>query len=69
MVDIKELNIEIDKSGMTIPKIAERAGIPQRNLYNKLDGKSPFKADDIVGLTAALRLTNARRDQIFLVKK
>ena len=65
MVDIDKLKEKISESGMTIKAIAERAGIPRYTLDRKLKGQGDFTANDIVGLTRALRLRASERNDIF----
>lgn len=66
MVDIEMLKEKISESGMTIKAIAERAGIPRYTLDRKLRGQGEFTANDVVGLTRALRLSASERNNIFL---
>ena len=65
MVDLDRLKEIIKDSGMTYKAIGEKAGIEPYTLSRRLnDGK--FTADDIVGLTKALRLKRSERNDIFL---
>lgn len=64
--DIEKLLIEIEKSGMSIPTIAERANMDKYVLYNRLKGMGEWKASEITGLSKALRFTKRKRDEIFL---
>lgn len=67
MVDMDRLKAKIDDSGMTIPVVAERAKMKDYTLRRKLDGDgNNFTADEIVGLTKALRLKVSERNEIFL---
>ena len=69
MTDLEELKAIIKESGMTMVAVAEKAGMVRETLYNRLAGKGEFTASEIVGLTAALRLTVKQRDSIFFVRK
>lgn len=66
MVDINLLKTTIDESGMTLKAVAKRAGIPYHTLCRRLHGHGDFSADEIVGLTRALRLKVSERNDIFL---
>lgn len=66
MSDIARLREEIKESGMTMVEIARRAGIERVTLYNRLAGSGDFTAHEIIGLTRTLKLTKAKRDEIFL---
>lgn len=66
MVDIDMLKAKISDSGMTIKTISERSGIKRYTLDRKLRGQGNFTADDIVGLTKALKLKPSERNDIFL---
>lgn len=69
MTDFVLLNKVIMDSGMTITAITQRAGILRETFYNRMSGKSEFKASEIVALTKVLHLTIEQRDSIFLNEK
>ena len=65
MVDLDTLNKIVKDSGMTYKAIGEKSGIEPYTLSRRLaDGK--FTADEIVGLSKALRLKKSERNAIFL---
>lgn len=65
MVDLDKLKQVIADSGMTYKAIGEKSGIEPYTLSRRLvDGK--FTADEIVGLSKALRLKKSERNAIFL---
>ena len=65
MVDLDRLKDVIRDSGMTYKAIGEKSGIEPYTLARRLgDGK--FTADEIVGLSKALRLKKSERNAIFL---
>lgn len=65
MVDLDTLNKIVKESGMTYKAIGEKSGIEPYTLSRRLaDGK--FTADEIVGLSKALRLKKSERNAIFL---
>lgn len=65
MVDLERLKEIVKDSGMTYKAIGEKSGIEPYTLVRRLaDGK--FTADEIVGLSKALRLKKSERNAIFL---
>ena len=62
----ERLRQKIDKSGFTKTHIASKMNISRESLYNKLSGKTEFKASEIVCLAKMLGLTARQRDEIFL---
>lgn len=69
MTDSKKLSDEIADSGITITAIAKKLGITREGFYKKLNNETEFKASEISALQKILRLTNKKRDEIFLHKK
>lgn len=67
MVDMVKLKAKIDESGMSIPTIAERAKMKDYTLRRRLDGSGEdITAEEIVGLSRALKLKMSERNDIFL---
>lgn len=66
MTNLDMLRRKMDETGMTVVSIAEKSGILRETLYNRMSGKSEFKASEIQALTKVLRLTKKERDDIFL---
>lgn len=67
MVDMVRLKAKIDESGMSIPTIAERAKMKDYTLRRRLEGNGEdITADEIVGLSRALKLKMSERNEIFL---
>ena len=67
MVDMVRLKAKVAESGMSIPTIAERANMKDYTLRRRLDGNGEdITADEIVGLSKALRLKVSERNEIFL---
>ena len=65
MVDLDTLNKIVKDSGMTYKAIGAKSGIEPYTLARRLaDGK--FTADQILGLSKALRLKKSERNAIFL---
>lgn len=69
MTNRKKLSDEIIDSGMTITAIAKKIGITREEFYKKLNNETEFKALEISALQKILRLSNRKRDEIFLQKK
>lgn len=65
MTDVGILNKTISDSGVTITFLAEKLGITREGLYKKLNGKTEFKASEIVKVQNVLKLTDEKRDEIF----
>lgn len=67
MVDMVRLKAKIAESGMSIPTIAERAKMKDYTLRRRLEGNGEdITADEIVGLSRALKLKMSERNEIFL---
>lgn len=69
MVNIELLKQVINESGITMTALAKKANITRETIYNRLNGIGEFTASEIVGMTKALNLSGARRDEIFFANK
>ena len=65
MVDTVKLSKKIEQSGLTITALAAKSGMSRETFYNRMAGKSDFKASEITALTVVLQLSRAERDAIF----
>lgn len=65
MIDTKELENDIMKSGLKRKAIARELGITTAGLSKKIRNLSEFRASEIEKLTKTLGWTRERRDQIF----
>lgn len=66
MTNVGLLKDKVVKSGLRSDFIAERLGISRATWYNKLNGKSPFTAEEIKRLCDTLHITSLReREEIF----
>ena len=65
MANMELLRDKINSTGIPLTFIAKGCAMTRHALYNKLAGKSEFKASEIFYLTKILHLTHAERDQIF----
>lgn len=66
MPNIDMLKDKISESGITMTALAKKSGIVRETLYNRLAGVGEFTASEIVGLSDALNLSKAEREDIFL---
>lgn len=67
MTNTTLLQDAISKSGVTVTWLAHELGISREGLYNKINGKTEFKASEVVSLTRLLHLNQTKREQIFLL--
>lgn len=65
MTNSELLKSKITECGIPITFLADKIGITREGLYNKLNGKTEFKASEIAALTKVLNLSNAERNKIF----
>lgn len=68
MTDTKLLREEIAHSGISISFLSRKMGMTREGFYNKLNGKSEFKASEIAALSTILHLTVEKRERIFFAK-
>ena len=66
MANIEMLKEKISESGITMTALAKKSGMVRETLYNRLSGMGEFTAPEIVGLSEALHLSKADREEIFL---
>lgn len=62
----EKIAIIIDNSGASRVNVARRLGITSKSLYNKLEGKTDFKAEEIITVAEMFRLTREEVGDIFL---
>ena len=65
MTDMVKLSELIEASGITITALAEKCGMSRETFYNRMAGKSEFKASEIYSLSNVLHMTQTERDSIF----
>lgn len=68
MGDNKYLKQKIMDSGIAISVIARKTGISRETIYNKLSGKTEWKASEIAALTRILHLGEKERNKIFFAE-
>ena len=61
----KKLHNAIYESGLKLEAIARRMGINRVSLWNKIQGRTEFKASEITSLSKILNLSAEQRDDIF----
>ena len=64
-MNASELRAAISRRRRTYRSLAKSIGISEQALYNKLDGKSEFKASEIGTIAAELGLSPAETNYIF----
>lgn len=65
MVDKKKLNEAINRSGLKRKAIAQRLGISDHALSNKINSQSSFKISEVLTLEDVLNLTENDTRAIF----
>lgn len=65
MPNLELLKSTITKAGITKNALADKCGFTRQTLDNKLEGKSEFKASEIMLVSLALHLNVTERDAIF----
>ena len=69
MAKLEELNRRIDEAGLKRNYIAAKIGVSPQALFNKLSGKAPLKAWEMMGIAELLRLDDHETVDIFLREK
>lgn len=64
-LNYNELNAEIARNGLTIPRLATAIGISKKALYLKMRGITEFKRSELILLKDKLNLSDDRVNQIF----
>lgn len=60
-------NVALVKSGMTNRELSKKIGISKNTLSSRVNGKSPFNADEIDAICEELKITDdLEKAQIFL---
>lgn len=65
MVDKQKLNQAVDKSGLKRKAIAQRLGLSDHALFNKINGISSFKVSEVLILEEVLNLSENETRSIF----
>lgn len=64
-MNINELNSELGRKGITIPKLAELVGIGKKAMYERFKGEAQFKQNEILIIKKVLKLSDDRLMEIF----
>lgn len=64
-MNINDLNAEIARCGLTIPKLAELIGLDKKTLYSRMKGETAFKQPEIANISKVLKLTQEKILDIF----
>ena len=67
MTDKEKLNEIIERQGISISELSRRSGTSRKRIYAILGG-ADANAQEIIGISGALLLSDAERDLIFLTK-
>ena len=66
------MNTKLDsamyESGLKLEAVANKMGINRVSLWNKIQGRTEFKASEITSLAKILNLSAEQRDDIFFGK-
>ena len=68
MVNTALLQEKMKNNGFTIKELANRIGLSQTGLFNKIHNKREFKGSEINSMSIALRLTKADVNRIFFAR-
>lgn len=63
-----KLDSAIYESGLKLEAVASKMGINRVSLWNKIQGRTEFKASEITSLAKILNLSAEQRDDIFFGK-
>lgn len=63
-----EFNVELERHGLSVAKLADMVGIGKKALYAKRSGKVNFKQNEIKKIREVLNLSDARTLEIFFDK-
>lgn len=63
-MNINDLNAEIARCGLTIPKLAELIGLDKKTLYSRMKSETAFKQPEIAKISQILNLS---QDKIFSI--
>ncbi|MBQ8228594.1 MAG: hypothetical protein IJZ88_06225 [Clostridia bacterium] len=64
-MNFDELNSELGRFGISIPRLAEIVGIGKKAMYERFKGESQFKQGEILIIKKTLKLSDSRLVEIF----
>lgn len=65
-MNVNDLNAEIARCGLSVPKLAEIIGLDKKTLYSRLRGETAFKQPEIADISRVLKLSPDKILSIFL---
>lgn len=66
MDSVKNLKEIMKKKSMTIKELSDKSNIAAATLYRRFEGKSLFRADEIIKIAKVLEIENV--EHVFFVK-
>lgn len=64
-MNINDLNAEIARCGLSVPKLAKIIDIDKKTLYSRMNGETSFKQPEIAAISKALKLSDDKILSIF----
>lgn len=64
-MNYNDLNAEIARCGLSIPKLADKIGIGKKTLYSRMRGDTDFSQAEIVQISKVLKLDSTKMIAIF----
>ena len=64
-MNINDLNAEIARCSLSVPKLAKLINMDKKTLYSRMKGESAFKQTEIVLISKVLNLNNDKIMSIF----
>lgn len=64
-MNYKELKAELVRNDLSIPEFAKRLGLSKKAMYERFNGKVPFKQNEIFKAKSLLNLSDDRIISIF----
>lgn len=64
-MNVNDLNAEIARCGLSVPKLAKIIDIDKKTLYSRMNGETSFKQPEIAAISKALRLSDDKILSIF----
>lgn len=62
---MNDLNAEIARCGLSVPKLAKIIDINKKTLYSRMNGETSFKQPEIAAISKALKLSDDKILSIF----
>ena len=68
-MNVNDLNAEIARCGLSIPKLAEKIGMDKKTLYSRLKSETDFKQSEIAKIAHVLHLSQEKIFDIFFANQ